>query len=137
MRELMKQIIQTYSAAKTFPYILEGLRSRNNRTRIESADHVGFLLDNYGAEVLLLSHLVYVSLPSTVFCGFFVLYLPLYLSWQISGQLKSLQIVASLTAERDGDTRKAALNTLAIGYKIIGEFIPYVLDCSSKFIVWY
>ncbi|XP_042026470.1 protein MOR1-like isoform X2 [Salvia splendens] len=91
MRELMKQVIQTYSAAKTFPYILEGLRSRNNRTRIESADHVGFLLDNYGAE--------------------------------ISSQLKSLQIVASLTAERDGDTRKAALNTLAIGYKILGDDI--------------
>lgn len=46
-------------------------------------------------------------------------------SWQISGQLKSLQIVASLTAERDGDTRKAALNTLAIGYKILGEFTTY------------
>ncbi|KAH6829059.1 ARM repeat superfamily protein [Perilla frutescens var. hirtella] len=91
MRELMKQIIQTYSSAKTFPYILEGLRSRNNRTRIECADLVGFLLDNYGAE--------------------------------ISGQLKSLQIVASLTAERDGDTRKAALNTLATGYKILGDDI--------------
>ncbi|PIN16310.1 Microtubule-associated protein [Handroanthus impetiginosus] len=91
MRELMKQIIHTYSAAKTFPYILEGLRSRNNRTRIECADLVGFLLDNYLAE--------------------------------ISGQLKSLQIVASLTAERDGDTRKAALNTLATGYKILGDDI--------------
>ncbi|KAG8385593.1 hypothetical protein BUALT_Bualt03G0061300 [Buddleja alternifolia] len=91
MRELMKQIIHTYSAAKTFPYILEGLRSRNNRTRIECADHVGFLLDHYGAE--------------------------------ISGQLKSMQIVASLTAERDGDTRKAALNTLATGYKILGDDI--------------
>ncbi|KAL3643399.1 Protein MICROTUBULE ORGANIZATION 1 [Castilleja foliolosa] len=91
LRELMKQIIHTYSAAKTFPYILEGLRSRNNRTRIECADLVGFLLDNYGSE--------------------------------ISGQLKSLQIVASLTAERDGETRKAALNTLAIGYKILGDDI--------------
>ncbi|XP_073061679.1 LOW QUALITY PROTEIN: protein MOR1-like [Primulina eburnea] len=91
MRELMKQIIHTYSATKTFPYVLEGLRSRNNRTRIESADLFGFLLDNYGAE--------------------------------ISGQLKSLQIVASLTAERDGDARKAALNTLATGYKILGEDI--------------
>ncbi|GER36495.1 microtubule organiziation 1 family protein [Striga asiatica] len=91
MRELMKKVIHSYSAAKTFPYILEGLRSRNNRTRIECADLVGFLLDNYGAE--------------------------------ISGQLKSLQIVASLTAERDGDTRKAALNTLAIGYKILGDDI--------------
>ncbi|KAL0398629.1 UNVERIFIED_CONTAM: protein MOR1 [Sesamum radiatum] len=91
MRELMKQIIHAYSPAKTFPYILEGLRSRNNRTRIECADLVGFLLDNYVAE--------------------------------ISGQLKSLQIVASLTAERDGETRKAALNTLATGYKILGDDI--------------
>ncbi|EEF28119.1 microtubule associated protein xmap215, putative [Ricinus communis] len=91
MRELTKQIVHAYSASKTFPYILEGLRSKNNRTRIESADLVGFLIDHHVAE--------------------------------ISGQLKSLQIVASLTAERDGETRKAALNTLATGYKILGEDI--------------
>nr|XP_043618716.1 protein MOR1 isoform X2 [Erigeron canadensis] len=91
LRELMKQIIHSYSAAKTFPYILEGLRSRNNRTRIECVDLVGFLLDNHGTE--------------------------------ISGQLKSLQIVASLTAERDGELRKAALNSLATGYKIFGDDI--------------
>ncbi|OMO82735.1 Armadillo-like helical [Corchorus olitorius] len=91
MRELMKQIVQMYSAAKCYPYILEGLRSKNNRTRIECADLVGFLIDHHGAE--------------------------------ISGQLKSLQIVASLTAERDGELRKAALNTLATGYKILGEDI--------------
>lgn len=91
MRELTKLIIQAYSAAKTFPYILEGLRSRSNRTRIECADLVGYLLDNHEAE--------------------------------IGGQLKSLQVVASLTAERDGETRKAALNTLATGYKILGDDI--------------
>lgn len=91
LRELMKQIIHTYSAAKTFPYILEGLRSRNNRTRIECVDLVGYLLDNHGSE--------------------------------ISGQMKSLQIVASLTAERDGELRKAALNCLATGYKIFGDDI--------------
>ncbi|PKI69294.1 hypothetical protein CRG98_010295 [Punica granatum] len=88
MRELMKQIVHTYSAAKTFPYILEGLRSKNNRTRIECVDLVGYLIDHHGAE--------------------------------ISGQLKSLQTVASLTAERDGEIRKAALNTLATGYKLLG-----------------
>ncbi|KAI5657025.1 hypothetical protein M9H77_25818 [Catharanthus roseus] len=91
MRELIKQIIHWYSASKTFPYILEGLRSRNNRTRIECVDLVGYLLDNHGSE--------------------------------IGGQLKSLQIVASLTAERDGEIRKAALNTLATGYKILGDDI--------------
>nr|GMD09039.1 Protein MOR1 [Ipomoea batatas] len=42
---------------------------------------------------------------------------------KISGQLKSLQIVASLTAERDGELRKAALNTMATGYKILGDDI--------------
>lgn len=91
MRELTKQIVNIYSAAKSFPYILEGLRSKNNRTRIECADLVGFLIDHHGAE--------------------------------IGGQLKSLQTVASLTAERDGELRKAALNTLATGYKILGDDI--------------
>ncbi|KAK1424197.1 hypothetical protein QVD17_19518 [Tagetes erecta] len=101
-KELMKQIIHSYSAAKTLPYILEGLRSRNNRARIECADLVGFLLDNNGSE--------------------------------ISGQLKSLQIVASLTAERDGELRKAALNCLATGYKIFGE-VEVVPD--SQLMIWF
>lgn len=91
MRELTKQIVNIYSASKSFPYILEGLRSKNNRTRIECVDLVGFIIDHHGVE--------------------------------ISGQLKSLQIVAGLTAERDGEIRKAALNTLATGYKILGEDI--------------
>jgi cytoskeleton-associated protein 5 len=34
--------------------------------------------------------------------------------------MKSLQVVASLTGERDGEIRKAALNTLATAYKNIG-----------------
>lgn len=116
MRELTKQIVNIYSASKSFPYILEGLRSKNNRTRIECADLVGFIIDHHGVEVkvenfvlLLLS----LSLFSVLMCLHFMFE-------QISGQLKSLQIVASLTAERDGEIRKAALNTLATGYKILG-----------------
>ncbi|XVF23003.1 hypothetical protein REPUB_Repub13aG0000300 [Reevesia pubescens] len=91
IRELTKQIVQMYSAAKSYTYIVDGLRSKNNRTRIECVDLVGFLIDHHGAE--------------------------------ISGQLKSLQTVASLTAERDGEIRKAALNTLATGYKVLGDDI--------------
>ncbi|XP_047149304.1 protein MOR1 [Vigna umbellata] len=91
MRELTKQFVAIYSASKCFPYILEGLRSKNNRTRIECVDLVGFIIDHHVAE--------------------------------IGGQLKSLQAVASLTAERDGETRKAALNTLATCYKILGNDI--------------
>lgn len=117
MRELVKQIIHMYSAAKTFPYILEGLRSRNNRTRIESVDLVGFLLDNHASEVkfvVLFKFLfLWFTLENPESYVFFIL--------QIGGQLKSLQIVASLTSERDGEIRKVALNTLATGYKILGE----------------
>ncbi|XP_039113731.1 protein MOR1 [Dioscorea cayenensis subsp. rotundata] len=91
MRELMKQIVHIYSASKLLPYVLEGLRSKNNRSRIECVDFVGYLIDYYGAE--------------------------------ITGQLKSLQLVAGLTSERDGDLRKAALNTLATAYKSLGEDI--------------
>jgi len=42
---------------------------------------------------------------------------------QISGQLKSLQLVAALTSERDGEIRKAALNTMATAYKNLGNLI--------------
>lgn len=129
MRELMKQIIHTHSAAKTFPYILEGLRSRNNRTRIECADLVGFLLDNYGTEVPVNKPLYY----DPHYFSFLIvsdLIFFLFPSCQVSGQLKSLQIVASLTAERDGDSRKAALNALATGYKILGEFFFVLLQAE-------
>ncbi|KAF9590615.1 hypothetical protein IFM89_035933 [Coptis chinensis] len=88
MRELTKQIARLYSASKFFPYILEGFRSKNNRTRIECVDLVGFLIDHHGTE--------------------------------ISGHMKSLQLVAGLTSERDGEIRKAALNTLATAYKNLG-----------------
>ncbi|XP_077214159.1 protein MOR1-like [Tasmannia lanceolata] len=91
MRELTKQITCVYSASKLLPYTLEGLRSKNNRTRIECVDLIGFLIDQHEAE--------------------------------ISGQLKSLQLVAGLTSERDGEIRKAALNTLATAYKNLGEDI--------------
>ncbi|XP_064993892.1 protein MOR1-like isoform X2 [Musa acuminata AAA Group] len=89
MREMMKQIVIIYSASKFLPYILEGLRSKNNRTRIECVDFIEYLIDHYGAEIV--------------------------------GQLKCLQLVAGLTSERDGEIRKAALNTMATAYKNLGE----------------
>ncbi|KAI7982140.1 Protein MOR1 [Camellia lanceoleosa] len=129
MRKLIKQIIHAFSAAKTFPYVLEGLRSRNNRTRIERVDLVGFLIDNHGAEVkygMLFD--LFSSLKGTESS---------IISLQIVEQLKSLQLVASLTAERDGEIQKAALNTLATGYKIFGEFCSYqVVDFIWCLVSW-
>ncbi|RYR25949.1 hypothetical protein Ahy_B02g060005 [Arachis hypogaea] len=105
MRELTKQFVLLYFAPKCFPYILEGLRSKNNRTRIECADLVGFILEHHGSDVMY-------------------------------GKLKSLQIVASLTVERDNETKKAALNTLVTRYKILGEdiwrFVGKLTDAQKR-----
>ncbi|XP_031503341.1 protein MOR1 isoform X2 [Nymphaea colorata] len=89
LRDLMKQIVCIYPASKLFQYVLEGLRSKNNRTRIECVDLIGYMIDYHGEE--------------------------------ISGQFKHLHLVASLTSERDGEIRKAALNTMATAYKILGD----------------
>ncbi|KAM0898362.1 hypothetical protein ACQ4PT_021964 [Festuca glaucescens] len=89
MGELIKQMMNIYSLPKLLPYILEGLRSKNNRTRIECVDIIGYFMDNNGTEV--------------------------------GGLLKNLPSVAALTAERDGEIRKAALNTLATAYKNLGD----------------
>ncbi|KAI5081631.1 hypothetical protein GOP47_0001374 [Adiantum capillus-veneris] len=51
MRELTKLICFIYPTSKLFVYILEGLKSKNNRTRIESVDHVGYMIDRYGIEI--------------------------------------------------------------------------------------
>ncbi|WZY90440.1 hypothetical protein YC2023_047175 [Brassica napus] len=42
---------------------------------------------------------------------------------QISGLLKYLNMIASLTAETNSELRKAALNTMATGYKFLGELL--------------
>ncbi|WVZ68423.1 hypothetical protein U9M48_017361 [Paspalum notatum var. saurae] len=89
MGELIKQMVNIYSLPKLLPYILEGLRSKNNRTRIECVDIIGYFIDHHGTEV--------------------------------GGLMKNLPSVAALTAERDGEIRKAALNTLATAYKNLGD----------------
>jgi cytoskeleton-associated protein 5 len=43
---------------------------------------------------------------------------------QVGGLLKNLPSVAALTAERDGEIWKAALNTLATAYKNLGMAFP-------------
>jgi cytoskeleton-associated protein 5 len=51
MGELIKQMVNIYSLPKLLPYVLEGLRSKNNRTRIECVDIIGYFMDHHGTEV--------------------------------------------------------------------------------------
>ncbi|CAL5442081.1 unnamed protein product [Camellia sinensis] len=115
LRSEVSSLIVSIPQNDLMKYFREDLRSRNNQTRIKCVDLVGFLIDNHGAEVKygmlfdLFSSLK--GTESSIIC------------LQIVGQLNSLQLVASLTVERDGEIRKATLNTLATGYKIFGDDI--------------
>lgn len=53
------------------------------------------------------------------------LYEMLVSATQVGGLMKNLPSVAALTAERDGEIRKAALNTLATAYKNLGMHPPF------------
>ncbi|KAH9313334.1 hypothetical protein KI387_028369 [Taxus chinensis] len=102
MRDITKLMTCIYPASKLFTFILEGLRSKNNRTRIESVDLIGFMIDRYGIE--------------------------------LAGPTKALHAVAALTSERDGDIRKAALNTLVTAYKILGNILYEIFP--SRLSIW-
>lgn len=97
---LMKSISFLYYPEKMFPYILEGLKSKNSRTQIGCVEFVGFLLDNHTS--------------------------------QIGGQLKSLKFISSMILDKDAETRKASLSTMATAYKYIGQDIwKYVGKLSA------
>ena len=68
MRELTKLICCIYPTSKLFVYILEGLKSKNNRTRIESVDHIGYLIERIGVEVSSGNLLVLFSITFLYFC---------------------------------------------------------------------
>ncbi|GAQ86856.1 Armadillo repeat superfamily protein [Klebsormidium nitens] len=52
IRKLMRQITMVYPASKFFAFLVEGVRSKNNRTRIECVDEVGNLMDRHGVEIV-------------------------------------------------------------------------------------
>ncbi len=51
IRELTRLLCHIYPPSKVFAYVVEGLRSKNNRTRVECVDAIGYMVEEYGIEV--------------------------------------------------------------------------------------
>lgn len=82
---------------------------------------------------LIITGLRYESLSSFLCCqmSFLLIEDDCFFFLQVSGLMKNLPSVAALTAERDGEIRKAALNTLATAYKNLGmspTFFFYIIS---------
>jgi hypothetical protein len=93
-------------------------------------------MDNNGTEVWI-PHICLSVVPHirlSVVAGRFLAYLCscLFLFLQVGGLLKNLPSVAALTAERDGEIRKAALNTLATAYKNLGKAFPFLFPALDS-----
>ena len=139
--------------------MIEGLKSKNNRTRIECVENVEFMIEQCGIEVMCDSSQpdVFVALSIMSWWSFNIMisgnyflgcYFSIYcyqshnylLFKQIVGSTKSLQSIAAFTVERDGDIRKAALQTLATAYKVLGiqlashSIISYARPCWLSFV---
>lgn len=50
-RELLKQIRLLYSAPRLLDMLVQGLSSKNNRTRVEAAEAIGEILQDEGVSV--------------------------------------------------------------------------------------
>eukprot|EP00850_Spirogloea_muscicola_P001145 SM000004S15015 [mRNA] locus=s4:723804:739200:- [translate_table: standard] len=52
MRELMRNLCCLYPASKVFAFIVDGLKSKNNRTRVECVEHIEAMIERHGVEIV-------------------------------------------------------------------------------------
>ena len=91
-----------YPASKLFPYIADGLKSKNSKTRTECLEELGFLISVYGINV---------CQPSPG---------------------KALPAVAAQISDRDNGVRNAALNAVVEVYNLVGDTVYKYLGRVSK-----
>jgi len=51
IRELTRLLCSIYPAPKVFVFMTDGLKSKNNRTRIECVENIEFMIEQCGIEV--------------------------------------------------------------------------------------
>eukprot|EP00058_Branchiostoma_floridae_P023061 XP_002608551.1 hypothetical protein BRAFLDRAFT_98911 [Branchiostoma floridae] len=91
VRAILKIITKVYPASKIFPFLMDGVRSKNAKQRAECIEELGCLIEGYGLNV---------CQPTSA---------------------KALKEIATQIGDRDNSVRNATLNTLVQAYAICGE----------------
>ncbi|XP_066276419.1 cytoskeleton-associated protein 5-like isoform X5 [Branchiostoma lanceolatum] len=91
VRAILKVITKVYPASKIFPFLMDGVRSKNAKQRAECIEELGNLIEGYGLNV---------CQPTSA---------------------KALKEIATQISDRDNSVRSATLNTLVQAYAICGE----------------
>lgn len=91
VRVLFKLLHKVYPASKTFSYLIDGLKSKNSKQRMECLEELGSLIEAYG---------ITICQPSP-------------------GQ--ALKTITGQIGNRDNGVRNAALNTTVVAHTILGD----------------
>lgn len=91
IRNLFKLLTKIYPASKLFNYVMEGITSKNSKTRMECLEELGSLIQVFGMNVC-----------------------------QPTPQ-KAVAAIAGQIGDRDNGVRNAALNAVVEAYFLVGE----------------
>ncbi|KAL0039701.1 hypothetical protein WJX77_005628 [Trebouxia sp. C0004] len=100
-RELLKQVRGLYNTPRLVDLLVQGLASKNNRTRVEAAEAIGEIVQDEGVHVV------------------------------DKARHKPLPALAQIVSDRDKTTRAAALGTLELVYMSEGQAIWSMLGRLS------
>ncbi|GFR88014.1 cytoskeleton-associated protein 5 [Elysia marginata] len=103
VRAILKAMCKIYPSSKLFSYIIEGLKCKVSKQRMELLEELGCLIDGFGINV---------CQPSPA---------------------QALKIIAGQISDRDNGVRNAALNTVVVAYTILGESVfKYIGHLNEK-----
>ena len=137
-RELLQLICSKLPTSKVMTYILDGLKSKNNRTRIECADDVAILADEayaIGTEVSppggdeVLTFLNHRALAGSSISE--------VLTTSFESTKKATQSLVLLAGERDASLRGSVMGAIAAIYRCVGQdvvwkFVGHIPDAHRS-----
>lgn len=102
VRSIFKLICKVYPASKMFTYLLDGLKSKNSKQRMECLEELGSLIESHGINI---------CQPTPA---------------------QALKIIASNIADRDNGVRNAALNSTVVAYMILQDNLFKYIQLKEK-----
>ncbi|XP_075998048.1 cytoskeleton-associated protein 5 isoform X2 [Genypterus blacodes] len=102
VRAILTMLCNVYPAAKIFPFLMDGTKSKNSKQRAECLEELGCLIEGYGMNV---------CQPTPA---------------------KALKEIAIHIGDRDTSVRNAALNTVVAVYNSCGEQVYKLIGNLSE-----
>ncbi|XP_052066786.1 cytoskeleton-associated protein 5-like [Mytilus californianus] len=102
VRSIFKLICKVYPASKMFTYLIDGLKSKNSKQRMECLEELGSLIESHGINI---------CQPTPA---------------------QALKTIAGNIGDKDNGVRNAALNTTVVAYMILQDKLFKYISLKEK-----